>query len=407
MSLRRQAIRESDIRYRFATPAFELVFQWVLGMHTHGGSEVGECFYAASLVAENDPASWVAAWTSVAGRVEERADAALTAGHRVSAREAYLRAYTYHRAALAFLNPFDTGRAKPAWQHAVGCFRRAAPLLDPVVEPVSVPCAGVALPGYFVAAGDDRERRRTIIVIGGGDTFVEDLYLFLGPAATKRGYHLLIVDLPGQGGLPFDGVYMRPDTEHQVDKVVDYALARPEVDPARLVACGISYGGYVLPRALTVEKRIRAAVACSVLSDFHAWIAQSPTALRLATKPRSLLARTLIRTAHLRPSLVLFDTYAWRWGGREYSDLPDIAKDYTFDPAAITCPLLSIVGDKEYRNSAVSRRFQDDAIKANPCPESKLVVVTAADGGDAHAVGTNLSLLAQLAFDWLDEILAP
>jgi hypothetical protein len=52
MSLKRQAMRISEIRYRLKTPAFEFVFQWVLGMQTHGGSEVSESFYAASLVSE-------------------------------------------------------------------------------------------------------------------------------------------------------------------------------------------------------------------------------------------------------------------------------------------------------------------------------------------------------------------
>ena len=100
----------------------------------------------------------------------------------------------------------------------------------------------------------------------------------------------------------------------------------------------------------------------------------------------------------------LLDTYAWRWGATRYADMLDIAKDFTLDPARITCPLLSIVGEKEYASSAVSRRFQDDAITANPDPRSRLIIVKACDGGDAHAMGTNLSLMAQLVFDWLDEI---
>ena len=71
-----------------------------------------------SLVKESDPQSWAAAWTQVARQVEQRAATALAAGHAVSAREAYLRAYVYNRAALAFISPFDAA-ARPAWQHAV------------------------------------------------------------------------------------------------------------------------------------------------------------------------------------------------------------------------------------------------------------------------------------------------
>ena len=55
------------------------------------------------------------------------------------------------------------------------------------------------------------------------------------------------MDLPGQGGLPFGGLYMRPDTENQIPQVVDYALGRPEVDGAKLAAYGISYGGTSCP----------------------------------------------------------------------------------------------------------------------------------------------------------------
>jgi hypothetical protein len=209
MSLKRQAIRVSDIRYRFKTPAFEFMFQRVLGMQTNGGSEIGESFYAASLVTENDPRSWVVAWTQVARQVEQWGATALAAGHVVSAREAYLRAYVYNRAALAFIDPFDAA-AKPAWQHAVDCFRRSAALADPVVQPVSVPCGGVDLPGYFVESPDGQAKRKTLLMIGGGDTYVEDLYLIIGPAAVKRGYNLLIVDLPGQAGCPSMGCTCGP-----------------------------------------------------------------------------------------------------------------------------------------------------------------------------------------------------
>jgi pimeloyl-ACP methyl ester carboxylesterase len=349
----------------------------------------------------------VAAWSALARQVERRAAAALAAGHAVSAREAYLRAYVYHRAALTFINPFDAATARPAWLHAVDCFRRSAALMEPVVEPVSVPCGGVGLPGYFVAPGDGQAKRKTLIMIGGGDTYVEDLYLMIGQAAVKRGYNLLIVDLPGQGGLPFDGLYMQPGTETQLPPVVDYALSRPEVDGAQLAAYGISYGGYILPRALSAEKRIQATAVCSVLSDFHAWMTQTPMSERFAKNLDSLPVKAIVRMRNLKPSLILLDTYAWRWGASRYADLLDIAKDFTLDPAGITCPLLSIVGEKEYANSAVSRRFQDEAIKANPDPRSRLIVVKASDGGDAHAIGTNLSLMAQLVFDWLDEVLSP
>ena len=404
MPRKRHDARARDIRYRFRTPAFELIFRWVLGLQTSGGSEIGEAFYAASLVTENDSQSWVTAWTRVARQVERRAEHALAAGHAVSAREAYLRAYVYNRAALLCMDPLAAS-AEPTLHHAVDCFRRSAALMDPVAEPLTVPCDDAKLPGYFVAPADGRAKRRTLIMIGGGDTCVEDLYLMIGPAAVRRGYNLLIVDLPGQGGLPFDGVYMRPDAENQIPAIVNYALRRPEVDAEGLAAYAISDGGYLLCRALSAEPRIRAAAICRILASFHASMTQPPMSERLARNPDSLLAKAIVRVLNLRPSLILMDVYAWRWGARRYADMLDIRHDVTLEPAAITCPLLTIVGEKEYTSGALSGGFSGDAAPSSLSSQSRLVILGASDGGTVHAMATNLSLMAQLVFDWLDEVL--
>lgn len=104
--------------------------------------------------------------------------------------------------------------------------------------------------------------------------------------------------------------------------------------------------------------------------------------------------------------MALLDTYAWRWGKRDYRELIESMGGCVYDPARIACPILSVIGAKEYNAGPVSRRAQDEAIAANPSNRSKLVVVTAADGGDAHSIATNMSLLAQVIFDWLDEVLS-
>jgi hypothetical protein len=397
-------IRTSTINYRFHTPAFEFVFQWILGMGTNGGSEIGECFYAASQVKENDPDSWVRAFVRMAESLRNKAEASFKDGHPVSARECFLRAYTYYRAAFTFISPFEKERVIPLWQEAVDCFQRAARLFDPPIEPIHIPFGEYRLPGYFLGQ-KGQGKAKTLIVVGGADTYVEDLYLFIGPSALKRGYNLLFVDLPGQGGLPFSGSCMQPDSEHPFQNVVDYAISRPEVDAEKLVAYGLSAGGYLVPRALTVERRVRACVACSVISDFYAFMSQNPAALRLAQHLDSLLMKLAINVRKLKPSLVLLDTYAWRWGVKKYSDLYEVLKAFTFDPAALSCPILCIIGEKEYRQGPASHLQQTQAVQLNPDPRSKLLVTTAAEGADAHAMATNMSLMAQLVFDWLDDVL--
>ena len=45
------------------------------------------------------------------------------------------------------------------------------------------------------------------------------------------------------------GLVLRPDWEAVITPVVDYALTRPDVDPARIALIGLSLGGYLAPRA--------------------------------------------------------------------------------------------------------------------------------------------------------------
>lgn len=54
---------------------------------------------------------------------------------------------------------------------------------------------------------------------------------------------------------------MRPDWEHVVTPVVDYARSRSEVDPDQIALIGWSFGGYLAPRAASGEHRLAACIA--------------------------------------------------------------------------------------------------------------------------------------------------
>jgi hypothetical protein len=128
-------------------------------------------------------------------------------------------------------------------------------------------------------------------------------------------------------------------------------------------------------------------------------MSQNPAALRLARNLDSLFMKMAMALRKLRPSMVLLDTYAWRRGVKTYADLYEVMKAFTFDPAAMMCPILSIVGEKEYQQGPASRIQQTQAVHLNPDKRSKLVITAAAEGADAHAMSTNMSLMAQLVFD--------
>src|SRR4051794_35071015 len=72
----------------------------MLGALRAGCGDAGEIMTAVAAITDGDATTWVTAWQSLGDRVAKIADDALAAGHRVSAREAYLRAAAYYAAVL-------------------------------------------------------------------------------------------------------------------------------------------------------------------------------------------------------------------------------------------------------------------------------------------------------------------
>ena len=114
------------------------------------------------------------------------------------------------------------------------------------------------------------DRLATLIVHTGFDGTQEELRA-IAPAANARGVHCVTFEGPGQGAvireqrLPF-----RPDWEAVVTPVVDHALTLPGVDPARIALLGLSFGGYLAPRAAAFEHRLAACIANGSILDYMA-----------------------------------------------------------------------------------------------------------------------------------------
>ncbi|MGO8873369.1 MAG: alpha/beta hydrolase family protein, partial [Acidimicrobiales bacterium] len=259
------------MRVYFNDPQFDFQTLRLLGSAASGDAEAGEVLSTANRIREGDFESWTAEWLKTAQRVDEIAERSRERDHRVSAREAYFRASNYYRAAEFYLHgdPSDP-RITDFSRKARACFEQALDLTPLAVERVAIPYEGTALPGYFYRADEAVARTPTLIVHTGYDGTQEELRAY-AMAATARGINCLTFEGPGQGAVIREqGLGFRPDWEAVVTPVVDYLLGLTTVDPERIALLGISFGGYLAPRAAAFEHRLAACIANGGVFDFMA-----------------------------------------------------------------------------------------------------------------------------------------
>jgi len=382
-------LKRTSMQIYFKQDEMDFQFRWIMGCQTHQGAEMGECFHVASKIEDGNPISWGQEWFNFAKKVEGRAEEALKKGHNVSAREAFLRARSYYRAALFIMSPKNPLFPESIFKQR-SCFQKAAILFDPPVESIQVPFNGKKLQGYFWPVDNSGKKRKTLLMIGGGETFVEDCWFYIAPAAIKRGYNVIMADLPGQGTTPLDGLYVRPDMEVPMKAVLDYVVSRPEIDADRLAAYGISWGGYIVLRSAIYDKRIKACIANSPLWDLERAFASKPIV------PPDVV------------SSVVTQQLAWR---REGGIHPRLAKTleekrklyspFKYDPSKVKCPVLCLASSGEEDEMKAEAQ---EAYEVLTNPKKKLVILTEEDGAESHCHGDNLSLMSQVVFDWLDEL---
>ena len=237
-----------------------------MGHAAYGGADIGEVLTTAQNIVAGDYDSWHDQWLATADRIAAEAETQLAAGHRTSARDGLLRASNYYRAAEFFLhgNPADP-RIDHAYRRATQCFQAAAALFTPAIEVVEIPYEDTVLHGYFYrAAGSegDGTPRPTMVLHNGFDGGAEEMHYSGAAAGSERGYHVLTFDGPGHpAARHLDGLVFRPDWENVVTPVLDWVMARPEVDQSRVGLLGLSMGGLLAPRAAAFEHRLAACVA--------------------------------------------------------------------------------------------------------------------------------------------------
>jgi dienelactone hydrolase len=396
-----------------------------LGSAGYGTSEVGEIVTAVNAInaAGASYQAYYDNFAATARRVGALADSELAAGHTVSARSAYLRAATYWDLCLYFVLG-TSFRAHEADVYAAmqRNWNSASQLFDPPFERVQIPYGNTYIPGYFLRPDNAGIGRPTIILNNGSDGQNVDLFAFGGAAALERGYNALIFEGPGQGSMLFEReIFFRPNWEHVVTPIVDWLVARPEVDATRIGITGWSMCGESVVRAAAFEHRLAAVVADPGVRD--AWLAFPAILRKVFAGGASKAQVNHIWNTDIAPHLTAQEQFtlakrselfgrqyllAGR-AGRTFTDLYDLGKTIMQVDCTSTAPqvtsatlVLYYVDDQFYPGPGQAPAVYDLLPAGLP---KQFHTFTVAEGAEFHDAPMAPQTRNQVVFDWLDGIL--
>jgi dienelactone hydrolase len=396
------------------TATFEFEFLRTISHTRYGGADIGECFATANRIVDGDFDSWFEEWARTADHVAAHAAEAADSGHLVSARDAWLRASNYYRAADFFLHAaVPDPRISRVRDASSRCFHLASTLLDHPAERIEIPFEGTVLPAYFYAPDTTATARPTVVIHNGFDGTGEECYFMGGRAAVERGYNVLAFEGPGQGAVLHDsGLVFRPDWENVVGPVLDTLTARSDVDPSRIALIGISMGGVLAPRAAAFDGRVGAVIAFDGVYDMFEF------SLGLVPLPREEATTRILSGAdegldHLLADVIARDSVArwstdhgrWAFGTASSREFLAALRDYHLrDGIAeqISCPVLVMKSEEDFAFTGQPEELYDHLACAK-----EFVEFTAAEGAAAHCQFGAMTLACSRMFDWLDRTFAP
>lgn len=333
---------------------------------------------------QGEPQAWQEVWCAMAARLEEVADVAANQGYERTAANNYMRAGNYYYTGERFIPP---GEAKlEVGRKAYHCYKAGLSRRYSNIEFVEVPYMDSTLPALFMKAPGVSERAPTVVIFNGMDNCKEMSVVFAGLEFAKRGMHTLAIDGPGQGEtLRFRGIHSRYDYEVPGTAAYDYVAGRADVDPARVVIMGYSFGGYYSSRIAAFEQRYAAGVAMTALHwDLAAW--------QIRIKEKAQQEGTKVAQSNFQ--------FQWVVGAADADAAIEAAKGFTLKDVAqlITMPFLVTHGGSDRVVPVENAQKLYDAIGS----EAKtLRIFTAEYGGSEHAHVDNRQVGVDFVADWI------
>lgn len=214
------------------------------GAYPLGGLNPADVREALAAIGTRERDDWAQGWSRVAQRYLDQASTAATPAEKDAD---YVRAWRLFYFAQ-WPVPSSAGKQE-AYRRALDAYQRHAALQDPPVETIHLPFEGREIVAYMRLPKNAAGPVPMILAISGLDSrkeTVAETYAALLP----HGVGFIAVDSPGTGQAPLK---VGPRSERMFSRVIDYLLTRKEVDPRRIAAHGVSFGGYWATKLAVVE----------------------------------------------------------------------------------------------------------------------------------------------------------
>jgi dipeptidyl aminopeptidase/acylaminoacyl peptidase len=351
---------------------FSTILVGLFSESTQGAADPNELLRVAAAIRAGDRDDWTRAFLHIANTVLSIAEQAIRDGHRQTAAESYLRAFTYFRVAELMRWPDDPQKIE-LYRRSIDCFRHGLTASHHRYEAVSFPFDGHRLEGYFFPARE--ERAPCVIFLSGADALPEQNFFRGAQWLTSRGLSCFVFNGPGQGGtIRLLKVPTLPEYERPVGAAIDYLGTRIDVDAERIGVLGVSMAGYYGMRAAAFEPRIKAVVAWGAMYSVYEDLWQHYPPLR----------RQLV----------------WITGSRDQTEAQAKLRAFTLesilDRVRIPALITHGVNDEMVPVESARRTYREIA-----SADKALRLYAPEDAGDTHINIDNWSQVVPVMADWL------
>jgi pimeloyl-ACP methyl ester carboxylesterase len=335
----------------------------------YGGGEFAEILEVASEIDPANRESFNKAWVKMGDKVYAQA------GHNVSARRTYLRAFNYLRTSEFFMALNDE-RKIPYYLKCREAFIKAINLFDEKPLQLEIPFENSFLPAYlFKPAGI--KNPPVMVMFGGLDSLAEELYFGIAQHLNERGIAMLTVDGPGQGAaLRLNHIYTRYDFNVAGTTVLDYTIAnlKEQVDTSRVGIGAVSMGGYMAARCAAFEPRFKVCMIFGAVWSYYDIWKNRPD-----NHPLAEIVQHIVGAANM-------------------TEAREKLKQFTLEGVAekITMPTYILHGGDDRQN------FVENAFKVNEALkcEHVLEVVPEEESGSAHCSVDDFTKTFNM-YDWI------